>query len=216
MITLTFFLSKWGHSHTCDIFIKFYMKPGSTSLFSLMNNVNKGTSENTRRAWTAVRNCLFGEYLQEESLDCYTVNETPSGKVTNASFLARSHGPACFFFSKQLISWRGQSGGVETDGGVGEGGREGLNNRWWWMEMRFTVCLCKRWADAAVEGGRTTVQRAGWGGKSEGPLSPVSPGGPHVCAGTSPAESPTPSSQRPGSYCFSPFGCPARGPNTDR
>lgn len=53
-------------------------------------------------------------------------------------------------------------------------------------------------------------------GESVGPLSPVCPGGPHVCAGRSPAESPTPSSQTPGSYCFSPFGCPARGPNRDR
>lgn len=54
----------------------------------------EGTSENIRRAQTAVRNGLFGEYLQEESLDCYTVNETPSGKVANTSFVARSNVPA--------------------------------------------------------------------------------------------------------------------------
>lgn len=53
-------------------------------------------------------------------------------------------------------------------------------------------------------------------GESVGPLSPVCPGGPRVCAGRNPAESPTPSSQTPGSYCFSPFGCPARGANTGR
>lgn len=47
-----------------------------------------------RNVWTAVRNCLFDEYLQEESLDCYTVSEAPSGEVTNASFVAWSMGPA--------------------------------------------------------------------------------------------------------------------------
>lgn len=104
-------------------------------------------------------------------------------------------------------------GGVETgtDGSGGAGVEQQMV-----MEIGFTICLCERRLDAVVETGRTTVQCAGSGGESVGPLSPVCPGGPHVCAGRSPAEFPTPSSQTPGSYCFSPFGCPARGPNTDR
>lgn len=64
--------------------------------------------------------------------------------------------------------------------------------------------------------GRTTAQSAGSGGGKRGTLSPVCPGGPHVYDGRTPAVSPKPSSQTPGSYCFSPFGCPARGRNTDR
>lgn len=100
------------------------------------------------------------------------------------------------------------------------GGGERLNNRWWWMEIRFTFCLCERWADAVLEG-HTTAQSEGSGGKCEGErrggaLSPVCPEDPHVYDGRTPAVSPKPSSQMPGSYCFSPFGCPARGWNTDR
>lgn len=59
-------------------------------------------------------------------------------------------------------------------------------------------------------------------GASPGPglqreaLSPVCPGGHRVCGDRTPAASPKPSSQKPGSYCFSPFGCPARGRDTDR
>lgn len=49
-----------------------------------------------------------------------------------------------------------------------------------------------------------------------GALSPVCPEDPHVYDGMTQAVSPKPSSQMPGSYCFSPFGCPARGENTDR
>lgn len=54
------------------------------------------------------------------------------------------------------------------------------------------------------------------GGRKCGALSPVCPGGRHVYDDRTPAVSPMPSSQMPGSYCFSPFGCPARGWNTDR
>lgn len=49
-----------------------------------------------------------------------------------------------------------------------------------------------------------------------GALSPVCPGCSRVYDGRTPAVSPKPSSQTPGSYCFSPFGCPARGRDTDR
>lgn len=93
----------------------------------------------------------------------------------------------------------------------------GLNNRCWWMEIRFSFCLCERWADAVLEGCRT-AQSAGSGGKVRRgcALSPVCPGGSHVYDGRTPAASPKPSSQMPGSYCFSPFGCPARGWNADR
>lgn len=44
-----------------------------------------------------------------------------------------------------------------------------------------------------------------------GDLIPVSPEDLHVYDDRTPAMSPKPSSQKPGSYCFSPFGCPARG-----
>lgn len=53
------------------------------------------------------------------------------------------------------------------------------------------------------------------GGRSKN-LSPAYHGGPHACVDKSPGESPEPASRRPGNYCFSPFGCPARGRHNDR
>lgn len=104
----------------------------------------------------------------------------------------------------QKIAWgRGQKGEEQR-----------LNNRWWWMEIRFTFYLCERWADAVLKD-RTTAQSAGSREKC-GALSPACSGGCHFYDGRTPAVSPKPSSQMPGSYCFSPFGCPARGWNTDR
>lgn len=67
------------------------MKLGSMSLFSPTEDAN-GSQRDVGKVSAAIRNCLFVEYLQE-SLDCYTVNEARSAKVTNAS-LARSNGPA--------------------------------------------------------------------------------------------------------------------------
>lgn len=85
----------------------------------------------------------------------------------------------------------------------GEEKKQRLTNRWWWMEIEPTVSAA-RWADAAVQ---SDAAEEGGGGA----LSPVCPAGRRVCDGTTPAVSPEPSSQRPGSYCFSPFGCPAKG-----
>lgn len=105
----------------------------------------------------------------------------------------------------EVGGWRQeQMGGWTTDG---NGWRSGSQS----ASVRGEQTL--RW-EAAVRRSSVQVREETCGPPP--PISPVCPGGPHVCAGRNPAESPTPSSQTPGSYCFSPFGCPARGPNRDR
>lgn len=70
--------------------------------------------------------------------------------------------------------------------------------------------LCNEVSRCCVGSGHATIQSAG-SGEKWGALSPVCPGGPRVCDDRTPTVSPKPSSQMPGSYCFSPFGCPAKG-----
>lgn len=116
--------------------------------------------------------------------------------------------------SEHPISQSGQCGGRWTEKvwrRRGEKKKKQGSKQQMVMDGDQVHFLCKRWADAVLE----LVQSAGSEGKC-GALSPVCPGGPHVCDDRTPAASPKPSSQTPGSYCFSPFGCPARGWNTDR
>lgn len=84
------------------------------------------------------------------------------------------------------------------------------------MKLRFTFCLCERRADTVVELAVQLPSVQDQKEKCGGALSPVCPGGSHVCVDRTPAASPKPSSQMPGSYCFSPFGCPARRWSKDR
>lgn len=76
-------------------------------------------------------------------------------------------------------------------------------------EWRSGFCSCERHTDVLQD---CTAAPISGGGKvlRGGTFSPVCPADPHVYGDRTPAESPKPSSQMPGSYCFSPFGCPAR------
>lgn len=92
----------------------------------------------------------------------------------------------------------------------GRGGEETGVDQQMVMDGDWAHFLCSEVSRCCVGSGDATVQSAGSEGKCEA-LSPVCPAGRRVCDDRTPAVSPEPSSQRPGSYCFSPFGCPAKG-----
>lgn len=94
--------------------------------------------------------------------------------------------------------------------GWGRGGEETGVDQQMVMDGDWAHFLCSEVSRCCVGSGDATVQSAGSEGKCEA-LSPVCPAGRRVCDDRTPAVSPEPSSQRPGSYCFSPFGCPAKG-----
>lgn len=213
----------WTHWYSCDIFYKYFTWNTVCILSFVLRSQAVSNKYNSERPYFAIRNgCLF-EWLFTRRicglLDSLCgkrwIQEGKEGRQTFFFFLAQSNVlPGVYFRARntpeQTVGGnkcgrreRGREGGEE------EKKKQGLTNRWRWMETGPTFSAV-RWADAALDGFGATVQSAGSEGKCEA-LSPVCPAGRRVCDGRSPAASPEPSSQRPGSYCFSPFGCPAKG-----
>lgn len=100
-----------------------------------------------------------------------------------------------------------------------ERGKEGRRGRKTEVDQQMVMdgdrgAVSPQWAEQMLRWDRLMPRVRSEGSERVGTcgaLSPVCPVGRRVCDDRSPVASPEPSSQRPGSYCFSPFGCPAKG-----